>query len=148
MVHIGNDWDNILSEEYEKIKDCFLLQGSKFEIYGAFYEFLGLLREGQKPHKGRLGVAMNYIEDHLYEPDLSNESIASALGISEVYLRKQFHACYHITPKQYILDLRIQKAKLLLTDYPVSVTDIAEKIAEEIKEIAKICEEKNLSCVV
>jgi AraC-like DNA-binding protein len=112
---------------YEKIKDCFLLQGSKFEIYGAFYEFLGLLREGQKPHKGRLGVAMNYIEDHLYEPDLSNESIASALGISEVYLRKLFRQGFHTTPKQYVLGLRLARAKQLLCHTSYSVTRVSEE---------------------
>ena len=41
-----------------------------------------------------------------------------------VYLRKLFAAKYNISPKQYILDTRIQKAKHLLTNSPYSITAI------------------------
>ena len=85
-----------------------------------------LLREGQKPRKGYLGIAINYIENHLFEPDLSNEGIASALGISEVYLRKLFRQGCRTTPKQYILSLRLARAKQLLCHTNYSVTRVSE----------------------
>lgn len=112
---------------YEKIKDSFLLQRSKSEIYGSFYRLLQLVCEGQKPRSGRLGAAINYIEDHLYEPDLSNESIALGLGISEVYLRKLFRRECHTTPKQYVLGLRLARAKHLLCHTAYSVTRVSEE---------------------
>ena len=112
---------------YEKIKDLFLLQGSKLEIYAAFYELLQLVRVGQKPRVGRLESAVDYIQQHLYESDLSNESIAGDLGISEVYLRKLFRQGYRTTPKQYILGLRLARAKQLLCHTSLSVTRISQE---------------------
>ena len=112
---------------YEKIKDLFLLQGSKLEIYAAFYELLRLIRVGEKPRADRLQKAVNYIDEHLYETELSNESIARDLGISEVYLRKLFRQGFHTTPKQYVLGLRLSRAKQLLCHTSFSVTRISEE---------------------
>lgn len=112
---------------YERIKDLFLLKGSKLEIYSAFYELLQQICSEQKPRSGRLGSAVSYIEEHLFEPKLSNESIARDLGISEVYLRKLFRQGYRTTPKQYILGLRLSRAKQLLCHSSFSVTRISEE---------------------
>lgn len=112
---------------YEKIKDLFLLQGSKLEIYSAFYELLQLVCAGRKPHADRLEKALSYIDDHLFDARLSNTSIAQALGISEVYLRKLFRQGFHTTPKQYILGLRLARAKQLLCRTSFSITRISEE---------------------
>ena len=74
----------------------------------------------------RLERIRDYIEENLADPDLSNDVLAQMSHISESYLRKQFHRQYHTTPKQYILELRLQKAKLLLSDTHCSVTEVAE----------------------
>ena len=113
--------------QYEKIKDLFLLQGTKHETYAAFYELLQLIFAERKPTGGRLGQAVSYIEEHLYETDLSNETIAQELGISEVYLRKLFRQGYRTTPKQFVLGLRLAKAKKLLCRTDFSVTRISEE---------------------
>ena len=113
--------------QYEKIKDLFLLQGNKHEIYASFYELLQLVCAERKPMGGRLGQAVSYIEEHLFETELSNESVARELGISEVYLRKLFRQGYRTTPKQYVLGLRLAKAKKLLCQSDFSVTRISEE---------------------
>ena len=58
---------------------------------------------------------------------LSKAALAKKAGISEVYLRKLFLTYYKITPKQYILDIRLSKAKQLLVDTAFTVTDIARE---------------------
>lgn len=112
---------------YEKIKDLFLLGGSKHEIYASFYQLLQVICAARPPHSDRLGKAISYIEDHLFEPGLSNENIAENLGISEVYLRKLFRQNCNTTPKQYILGLRLAKAKQLLCHTSFSVTRVSEE---------------------
>ncbi len=112
---------------YERIKDLFLLRGSKLEIYSSFYQLLQLIGTNQESRSGRLGKAIAYIDEHLFEPDLSNEVIARDLGISEVYLRKLFRQGCHTTPKQYILELRLARAKQLLCHSTFSVTRISEE---------------------
>lgn len=113
--------------QFEKIKDLFLLQGSKHEIYAAFYELLQLICSERKPSAGKLARAVSYIEEHLFEYELSNSSIAEYLGISEVYLRKLFRQEFRTTPKQYVLGLRLAKAKKLLCQSDFSVTRISEE---------------------
>ena len=74
--------------------------------------------------KCRFNHAINFIKNNISNPELSNLLISQNINISEVYLRKLFAAKYNISPKQYILDMRIKKAKHLLTNSPYSITAI------------------------
>ena len=64
----------------------------------------------------------NYLRKDFYIADLARE-----LHISEVYLRRLFMKENGVSPKQYLLQKRIQKAvSLLRTDY-FSIADVAEQ---------------------
>jgi len=67
-----------------------------------------------------------YIENNLENNRLTNTQIANHLGISEVYLRKLFKNNLNISTKQYIQNLRLEKAKNLLVTTKYSVTEISE----------------------
>ena len=69
---------------------------------------------------------LKYIDEHIQDPTLSNTQLAKRIGISEVYLRKLFQSHYHTTPRQYILELRIRKAKQLLASSRLSISQVAE----------------------
>lgn len=84
------------------------------------------IEQEQLPKSSVLHHALKYIAKNLSNPELSNTLIAQSMNISEVYFRKIFVEKYHQTPKQYILDIRIKKAKQLLTDSPYSVSAISE----------------------
>ena len=99
---------------------------NQFQTFSSFYHLLDEITSRKSTQKPLLTRAMQYIEQNLPLPTLTNASIAGALDISEVYLRKLFITHLNTTPKQYILDLRIQKAKSLLTDTPLTVTAISE----------------------
>ena len=114
-------------QRFKTLQQLFLHNESRMKIYSTFYDLLDQLALSVGRDKDHLASALKYIEEHLQDPALSNGALAKHLGISEVYLRKQFHACYHITPKQYILDIRIRKAKQLLVDTPFTVAAIAEE---------------------
>lgn len=92
-----------------------------------FYSILHRIEQEQLPKNNALYHAIKYIEHNIGNPELSNLLIAQSANISEVYCRKMFTAKYNTTPKQYILDIRMQKAKQLLTDSPYSVSAIAEE---------------------
>ena len=97
------------------------------KIYSGFYELLDkIYYENSKKHTPH-DSAIQFIAKNIQNSALSNICIAKQIGISEVYLRKLFLSYYHITPKQYVLDIRIRKAKQLLCDTPFSVTAIAEE---------------------
>ena len=65
------------------------------------------------------------MNENLAIPDLSNQSIAAQLSISEVYLRKLFHQHYQTSPRQYLLKQRMQKAMYLLINTTLSITEIS-----------------------
>ncbi len=59
------------------------------------------------------------------EETISMESVAEELRISYSWFRKAFKAYTGIAPQQYLLQLRIEKAKMLLTDRSKSIKEIA-----------------------
>ena len=114
-------------KRFKALQRLFLRNESRIKIFSAFYELLDLLISSNEQNSEKLALVVKYIEEHIQDPNLSNVELAKYLGISEVYLRKQFQSHYQITPKQYILDVRIRKAKQLLIDTPFTVTAIAEE---------------------
>ena len=111
----------------DKLKDLFLFKKSRYRIYSCFYEILDMVFGSAAQETYPLAGVIEYIEKNISDPLLSNGQLARQIGFSEVYLRKLFFKHYSTTPKQYILDIRLQKAKQLLTDTPFSVTAVAEE---------------------
>ena len=114
-------------QRFKTLQQMFLRNKSRMNIFSSFYELLGILAPENQRDSERLPLAEEYIEQHIQDPNLSNVELAKSLGISEVYLRKQFQSRYGMTPKQYILNVRIRKAKQLLINTPFTVTAIAEE---------------------
>lgn len=110
----------------QKLSELFLFENNQLRIYSLFYDMLHRIEQEQLPKSGVLHRALKYIAQNLSNAELSNTLIAQNMNISEVYFRKIFNEQYHQTPKQYILDIRIKKAKQLLTDSPYSVSAISE----------------------
>lgn len=69
--------------------------------------------------------AIDNIKRNFTENNLSIKDMAELCGISEVYFRRIFMDVYSITPKEYIINLRIDYAKHLLETEEFSVTEIA-----------------------
>ena len=111
----------------ETLRSIFLFGGSRAKAFSVFYGLLDKLSDAARPGTDPLVPAIRYIEANLHDPALSNTQLAAEAGISEVYLRKLFSRHYHTTPKQYILELRLQKARQLLTQSPATVTETAEQ---------------------
>jgi len=114
-------------KSFEALKNLFLSNKNHLKIYSGFYELLNKIYYENLEKHTPLDSAIQFIDKNIQNSALSNTCIAKQIGISEVYLRKLFLSYYHITPKQYVLDIRIRKAKQLLCDTPFSVTAIAEE---------------------
>jgi AraC-like DNA-binding protein len=125
VIPLDNPKANI--SDFNTIKNLFLNNEKNIKIYSAFYEVLDKLSFASKQKNSKLEIALSFIEENLSNMELSNNMIAREIGISEVYLRKLFSAYYDITPKQYILDARIRKAKQMLINTSFTVTAISEK---------------------
>ena len=58
-----------------------------------------------------------------YHDNLQITDVAAAVGVHANYLANTFQEQYHVTPKQYLTKLKLDKAKelLLLTKHPVYI---------------------------
>lgn len=59
------------------------------------------------------------------EQDITMEKIAGELNVSYAWFRKAFKTYTGIAPNQYLLQLKIEKAKMLLTDHSKPVKEVA-----------------------
>ena len=113
-------------KDIERLKDLFLQDGNNLKIYHTFYELLDKVSSANSQKQNPLDPVIKYIAENIQSPELSNTCLARQCGISEVYLRKLFSVHYNITPKQYVLDIRIRKAKQMLCDTPFTIVAISE----------------------
>ncbi len=76
----------------------------------------------------KLQRAIDYIQAHLAE-DLSLDAIATEIGMSRFYFCRLFKKSIGITPYQYLIKCRIDRAKLLLlSTTKLSIADIALQV--------------------
>jgi AraC-like DNA-binding protein len=59
------------------------------------------------------------------EQDIAMEKIAEELNVSYAWFRKAFKTYTGIAPHQYLLQLKIEKAKMLLLDQSKTIKEIA-----------------------
>ena len=71
-------------------------------------------------------IATEYINEN-YDKKLSIEDLAEACGLSYSYFSNCFKRTFGDTPKGYITNLRLNKAKCYLTETALPIKDIASK---------------------
>lgn len=113
-------------KDYEKMKALSLFYGNRAEIMSIFYGILHRITL-DNTSKGILAPAINLIEKDFGNPKLTNSDLARECSISEIYFRKIFTEEYKLSPKQYLIEVRINKAKQLLTDGFLKINAVASQ---------------------
>lgn len=75
----------------------------------------------------KLRRAIAYIQDHLAE-NISLDAMATEVGMSRFYFCRLFKKSTGITPYQYLIKCRIEKAKVILRQRNLSITKIALEV--------------------
>ena len=75
----------------------------------------------------RLNLAREFIHDSI-ETNFKVRDVARTIFVSEYSFIRQFKEVYHCTPYQYILKLKIERAKVLLKNENVSISDVAFRL--------------------
>ena len=140
-------------QEFNASKDAFLIKVSNPEFYyelfsrmskisdaGAkstsrlkclFYDVISSLCEAME-YKNKTNNEFRIIEKGItyletdYKLDKSVADIAALCKISENYFRRLFKEYSGISPKEYILNAKIKKAKMRLYDDNIPISEIAE----------------------
>ncbi len=75
----------------------------------------------------RLGRARDFI-DHCYDHPLNLDQISEKACFSRYHFLRLFRQAFNITPHQYLIEKRIEKAKELLTSNDLRVTDVCFEV--------------------
>lgn len=102
------------------MKTLSLFEGNRAAIMSIFYGILNRIAL-ENTGQSRLIPAIRFIENNFHRPSLTNGELARECNISEIYFRRLFTEIYKTTPKQYLIEIRINKAKQLLTDGALKV---------------------------
>lgn len=81
--------------------------------------------DGLPPRK--LQQAIDYIQAYLAQ-DLSLEAIANTVEMSRYYFARLFKQSMGISPYQYVLQQRVERAKALLRSSSLSIAEIAHQV--------------------
>lgn len=85
----------------------------------------------ERPTEGlpqyKLRQVLDYIHDHL-EQDLGVEAIATLLQMSPYYFSRLFKQSTGLSPHQYIIQGRVDRAKQLLNQGEMAIADIAYSV--------------------
>lgn len=102
------------------------------ELFPEIQEAISHLLTRQAIEKDYALKTVNDMEQYMrlhYTEDISLESIASLLGFHTVYLNRIFKKEKQITPIQFLINLRIEKAKELIAQNPaLDFTTIGESV--------------------
>ncbi|MBQ8310261.1 MAG: helix-turn-helix transcriptional regulator [Clostridia bacterium] len=106
------------------LKKASLHDENRFLVIGEFYKLLHQLTQADSVGTVRLTPAMEYLKKY-YTTDVDNSTLASKCYIGEEHFRKLFKKTYGMSPKQYVIHLRLNRAKQLLAEGTMKINEIA-----------------------
>ena len=133
----GSEMENFTPANTQMLKALFLKLhriwnlrdlGSEFEAKACFYEILAELQK-QAVAKDRLSGnqmfynAVQFLENNFRNPELNIASVCTAAGISDTCFRRRFQQAYGKRPKEYLMELRLGCAELLLAQRCYSIEE-------------------------
>ncbi len=108
----------------------------KEDLYGALSSLYSLLEKTSAPkdytpprEKQLLGTVMEYINEHLTDPELDLSQLPGLTGVSAAYLRRIFKKSFGTAPAGFVTQQRIRLAKQLLANsHTEKISEIALKV--------------------
>ena len=125
FIKIPIENNSLFLNDFKFMKSLNVFGGNKMKIMSILYNMLHRLFEVSETTM--LSPAIRYIETNYHKSGISNSELASLCGISEVYFRRIFQKQFNTTPKQFLIDLRLNHAKELLSEGKLKISAIAEK---------------------
>lgn len=129
IIHLKNfrEVETIMDKIYSIAEDN--SECSKTMQIGLIYQFFSILLKDQKNVNTQdiVESAMRIIDYNL-NTEITVEEIASTLHIDPSHLTRVFKSSVGISPKQYMLNKKLDYAKTLLTETSASIFDVAQSI--------------------
>lgn len=132
LTAFSNMFEIILLSDYQSycndvktMQELFPFERNQAKIMSLFYGILHRLSLERK-RSTLITPAIRFVEKNYGNTEINNEFLAKKCCISEVYLRQLFLKEMGMTPKQFVLEVRMEKAKQLLSEGMRMVGEISE----------------------
>lgn len=101
-----------------------------YKTKALLYELFAMIkaecdRNGDIVIPRRMSEAKETIDKHFNDSSLSVAVLSEAAGVSQSYFRREFKSCFGVPPVEYIRNVKIENAKMLLRSGLYSISDIA-----------------------
>ncbi|NQX65251.1 AraC family transcriptional regulator [Paenibacillus alba] len=121
-------WDfmNAVSDSERQLTDLARLRC----FYHVFDELTGI----RKPTSAQANRAMSWLEQGVaymqihYAEGITVERVSEHVGVERTHFTKQFGKTYGVTPMQYLQNLKMDEAKLLLEQTSYTLSEIANSV--------------------
>ena len=112
---------------FEHLLEIWNKQRSINQAKSIIYDILDKMSNDQKISIDNTAVAncVRYIDAHFCDPKVDIETVCDVAFISVSSLQRAFARYFGISPKQYLIQLRMNRALELLTENELSVKEIA-----------------------
>lgn len=103
------------------------------ECLSILYKILSLLTKQEETimhpaNFAKIRPAIDYLHEHYTQKDFRVEDLSQLVDLDPKYFRMLFHKKYGIAPKEFVLQLKLERAKELLTEGKNSLTEIAARL--------------------
>ncbi len=121
------DNESYIAAEFSKLHNEWKEKHSAMRAKATLYKILARIAEDKALSISDTAFlkSVRYIDENLSNAALSLTDVCAAAGISEAGLRRKFHAYYNLSPKKYLIKLRLDRAVDLLVTSSKSVKEIA-----------------------
>jgi AraC-like DNA-binding protein len=126
------------------------LPGFQQQIGGVTVQLLGLIHSLSQHHEhaddpiGKLIAKAKFIMQDSFEETLDMEKLARELPMAYSSFRKAFKRATGTSPNQYHLNLRLERAKYLLTTTALNINEIADQTGfDSVFYFSKLFKKKN-----
>ena len=132
VLHISlyNELKAIMDKIYDIANDTSIQ--ANLSVTGLIYEFFSVLIKCRDlNYKTDIINASLKIIDYNFLSDISVKKISEYLSVDHSYFSRKFTEKMHISPKQYIINKRIDYAKELLTNTNANICEVSNSVGYE-----------------
>lgn len=129
-ISLYNELKAVMDKIYDLSNDQSL--SSKLSIVGLIYEFFAILLKcsGESPKSEFVNASLKIIE-YNYCTNISVEKIAELLRVDPAYFSRKFTEKMGLSPKKYIINKRLERAKELLRSTDASIYEVSNSVGYE-----------------
>ena len=116
-----------IATRFQRLLEAWNGQHSVNQAKSIIYDILDKMSNDQKTSIGDTSVAtcVRYIDTHFSDPKIEIETVCGVAFISVSSLQRGFAKYFGMSPKQYLIQLRMNRALELLTENKLSVKEIS-----------------------